>query len=149
MKTSRSAASHSRPTDIIKLIFGDAGRPVTDLVSNLDYPELAENAREVLRPLVPIERQVETSNARWFVVRIMPYRTQENRIDGVVITFVNLTQAKVEEALLAEALTALKSRFEAQGENWTNYKMRKLRRRKRKPCWSNWLRNNARSWAGE
>ena len=57
------------------------------------------------------ERQVSARDGRWFTVRIMPYRTQDNRIDGVVITFVEITVAKTMEATLHEALSVLQSRF--------------------------------------
>jgi two-component system CheB/CheR fusion protein len=81
-------------TNIIKLIPGDAGRPITDLVTTLEYPELVLDAREVLRTLIFHEKQVATNDLRWFTVRIMPYRTQDNHIDGVVITFTNITVSK-------------------------------------------------------
>jgi chemotaxis protein methyltransferase CheR/two-component system CheB/CheR fusion protein len=55
---------------------------------------------EVLRTLVFIEKQVRTKDNRWFNVRIMPYRTQDNVIDGVVITFTNITGFKALEAKL-------------------------------------------------
>jgi two-component system CheB/CheR fusion protein len=85
---------------IIKLIPGDVGRPLTDLASDLVYPALAEDAREVLRSLVFNEQSIAASDGRWFSVRIMPYRTLDNRIDGVVITFVDITVAKTLEAKL-------------------------------------------------
>ena len=78
------------------------GRPITDIASDLVYPELAADAREVLRTLVFIEKQVATRDGRWFSVRIMPYRTLENRIDGVVITFSDITAAKTLEAQLRQ-----------------------------------------------
>jgi two-component system, chemotaxis family, CheB/CheR fusion protein len=74
-----------------------------ELTTSLDYPEMAADAREVLRTLVFIEKQVATRDGRWFLVRIMPYRTLENRIDGVVITFSNITEAKRLEAQLRQA----------------------------------------------
>lgn len=101
----------TQTTGIIKLIPGDAGRPITDLVTELDYPGLAEDAREVLRSLVFHERQVSARDGRWFTVRIMPYRTQDNRIDGVVVTFVDIGEVKALEATLREALSVLQSRF--------------------------------------
>ncbi len=85
---------------IIKLIASDAGRPITDLASELRYPALVADAREVLRKLTPIEKSIEANNGRWFTVRIMPYRTTDERIDGVVITFANITIAKTLEAKL-------------------------------------------------
>jgi two-component system CheB/CheR fusion protein len=87
-------------TKIIKLIPGDVGRPVTDLASDLSYPTLPDDVREVLRTLVPTERSVATRDGRWFTVRIMPYRTLDDRIDGVVITFADITPAKTLEARL-------------------------------------------------
>jgi two-component system CheB/CheR fusion protein len=87
-------------TKIIKLIPGDVGRPITDLVSDLKYLTLAEDARAVLRTLVSTENDIEASDGRWFTVRIMPYRTMDDRIDGVVITFADITVAKVLEAKL-------------------------------------------------
>jgi two-component system CheB/CheR fusion protein len=94
----------NRTTSIIKLIPGDAGRPITDIVTDLDYPAMCEDAREVLRTLVFKERQVPTHDGRWFRVRIMPYRTQDKRIDGVVITFVDVGIAKSKEVALRKAL---------------------------------------------
>ena len=85
---------------IIKLIPSDMGRPITDLASDLDYPGLVEDAREVLRTLVFKEQSIATRDGRWFTVRIMPYRTLDNRIDGVVITLVDITAAKTLEATL-------------------------------------------------
>lgn len=84
---------------IIKLIPADIGRPLSDLASDLDYPALGEDARDVLRTLIFCEKQVTTMQGRrWFAVRIMPYRTMDNVIDGVVITFTDITAAKQLEA---------------------------------------------------
>jgi two-component system CheB/CheR fusion protein len=88
--------------NIFKFIPGDVGRPITDLASNLRYPELAADAREVLRTLAVAEKPVSTIDGRWFTARIMPYRTLDNRINGVVITFANITAAKKLEANLRE-----------------------------------------------
>jgi len=101
-------------THITNLIPGDTGRPITDIVSMLDHPELADDAREVLRTLFTSERQVAAHDGRWFAVRIVPYRTQNNRINGVVITFSNITKTKVLEATLREALAVLKTNFTEQ-----------------------------------
>jgi two-component system CheB/CheR fusion protein len=87
-------------TKIIKLIPADVGRPITDLASELRYPELAGDAREVLRKLASVEKTISARAGRWFTVRIMPYRTLDDRIDGVVITFANITVAKTLEAKL-------------------------------------------------
>jgi two-component system CheB/CheR fusion protein len=94
-------------TKIIKLIPGDVGRPVTDLTSALRYPELAEDAQRVLETLVHVEKQVETRDNRWFSVRIMAYHTLDDRIDGVVITFSDITESKKLEAKLRERQSVL------------------------------------------
>jgi two-component system CheB/CheR fusion protein len=88
---------------IFKLIPGDVGRPLTDITSALLYPELPADAREVLRTLVFSQKAVATSDGRWFSVRILPYRTVENVIDGLVFTFVDITLAKTLEAQLRAA----------------------------------------------
>jgi two-component system CheB/CheR fusion protein len=71
-------------------------------VTDLDYPQLKADAFEVLRTLVFLEKQVATHDGRWYRVRIMPYRTQDNVIDGVVITFIDITEIKQLEAQLRE-----------------------------------------------
>jgi len=81
-------------TRLIKLIPGDVGRPITDIAAELVYPELAADAGEVLRTLAFIAKEVPATGGRWFTVKIMPYRTQDNRIDGVVITFAEISAAK-------------------------------------------------------
>jgi two-component system, chemotaxis family, CheB/CheR fusion protein len=91
-----------RVTNIIKLIPGDVNRPLTDLASDLVYPDLASDAQAVLRTLVLKEMEVKTVDGRWFSVRIMPYRTLDNRIDGLVITFSDITAAKTLEATLRQ-----------------------------------------------
>jgi two-component system, chemotaxis family, CheB/CheR fusion protein len=96
---------------IIKLIPSDIGRPITDLVSELNYPDLAANVRQVLRTLAPIEKVVTTSSGRWFNVRIMPYRTIDDRIEGVVITFSDISTAKALEAKLRATQATLELRI--------------------------------------
>lgn len=98
-----------RMTRIIKLIPGDLGRPVTDLASDVLDPGLAGDAREVLRTLVAIERLVITGAGRSLVMRVMPYRTMDDRINGVVITFIDVTAAKELEARLRAQLAGAES----------------------------------------
>ncbi|HMK43831.1 MAG TPA: chemotaxis protein CheB [Dissulfurispiraceae bacterium] len=99
-------------TSIIKLIPGDVGRPITDIVTDLDYPALTADARQVLQTLVFMEKPVPTHDGRYYQVRIMPYRTLENRIDGVVITFSDISWAKQLEDTLRKREIELKSIFE-------------------------------------
>lgn len=100
---------------IIKFIPGDLGRPLTDLASDLLYPELVADAGEVLRTLVFSEREINTHDGRWFTVRVMPYRTMDNRIDGLVITLANITVAKNLEARLRERNDDLTTKAAEQG----------------------------------
>jgi two-component system CheB/CheR fusion protein len=89
-------------TKIFKLIKSDIGRPFTDQVSDLLYPGLVADALEVLRTLVFIQKEIPTSDGRWYSVRIMPYRTFDDRIDGLVITFINISDHKKIETKLLE-----------------------------------------------
>ena len=100
---------------ILKLIPGDVGRPLSDITSDLLYPEMTEEAREVLRTLAFSEKQIATTDGCWFTVRIMPYRTMEDVIGGVVITFAEITAAKALEAELREENARLKALLEGGG----------------------------------
>jgi two-component system, chemotaxis family, CheB/CheR fusion protein len=88
---------------IINLIPGDIGRPITDIASVLIYPTLSEDAEDVLQRLVYMEKEIATRDEHWFKARIMPYRTQGNVIDGVVITFTDISNAKKLEGELRRA----------------------------------------------
>ena len=94
----RRFASHT--THVFKLIAADVGRPLSDIVTDLDYPQLHQDAQEVLRTLIFMEKQIKACHDRWFKVRIMPYRTQDNVIDGLVITFIDISATTRLEAEL-------------------------------------------------
>jgi two-component system CheB/CheR fusion protein len=100
---------------LFKLIPGDVGRPLSDIASDLLYPGMIEETREVLRTLVFSEKQITATNGRWFSVRIMPYRTMEDVIGGVVITFADITAAKTLEAELREENARLKKLLQPDG----------------------------------
>lgn len=93
----------AKAINVIRLIAGDVGRPVTDIASELLYPDMVKDAQEVLQTLVFSEKVVPARDDRWFSVRIMPYRTLDNRIDGVVITFIDITAHKQLERDLEKA----------------------------------------------
>ncbi|HBA89262.1 MAG TPA: chemotaxis protein CheB [Geobacter sp.] len=97
---------------LFKLIQGDVGRPLSDIASELLYPGMYDQAQEVLRTLVFSEKEVATGDGRWYLVRIMPYRTLEDVIAGVVITFTNISSAKALEAELRAENAKLKSLLE-------------------------------------
>ncbi len=85
---------------IFKVRASDTGRPFTDLVTELEYPEMEIHARAVIKNLTPIQTKVTTKAGKWFYVKIMPYRTLDDKIDGLVITFIDITLTKkAEEAL--------------------------------------------------
>ena len=88
-------------TGIINLITSDIGRPVSHIVSNLvGYDRLVADVQAVLDTLAAREVEVETADGRWYILRIQPYRTLDNVIEGAVITFVDITEAKkVKDAL--------------------------------------------------
>jgi two-component system CheB/CheR fusion protein len=94
-------------TKIFKLRQSDIGRPFTDVVSDLQYPEMTNDAQEVLRCLVFKEVAISTNDQRWFSVRIMPYRTFDDHIDGLVITFIDISKAKLLESELNKTIAIL------------------------------------------
>ncbi len=85
---------------LMDLIAGDVGRPLAALSRRFDDPELDGDARAVLDRLAPIEREISGDDGRHYLRRALPYRTLDNRIDGVVVTFVDITAR-----LRAEAAT--------------------------------------------
>ncbi len=101
----------TQAAQIFKLIPGDVGRPITDVASSLVYPDLAYDSQEVLRTLVLVEKPVAARGGRWFKVRIMPYRTLDNRIDGVVITFTDITESKRLEVALRKKQSSMEKRL--------------------------------------
>jgi len=91
-------------SQLINLIASDVGRPVGHIVSNLvSYSSLVADAQTVLDTLVPKEAQVQTADGAWFTLRIRPYRTLENVIEGAVITFSDISELKRVEAALEHA----------------------------------------------
>ncbi len=88
---------------VIHLREGDIGRPLSELASTLLYPELHADVKETLRTLAFSEKQIATTDGHWFTVRNMPYRTLADVIQGVVITFVDITVAKQLESRLRKA----------------------------------------------
>jgi two-component system CheB/CheR fusion protein len=91
-----------RASKIINLRDSDVGRPLSDLTTALQYPTLKDDAQETLRTLIFSEKQIRTHDDRWFTVRILPYRRLDNVIDGIVITFVDITATKELESNLRQ-----------------------------------------------
>lgn len=88
--------------ELIPLIPADIGRPFKHFATNIKNSSLIENAEEVLKTLAQKSFEVQTINQRWYVVHILPYRTIANMIDGLVITFTDITQNKLAEEKLSK-----------------------------------------------
>jgi two-component system, chemotaxis family, CheB/CheR fusion protein len=93
---------------LFNLISTDLGRPLADLNGGLDYPEIVADAERSLAHLQPVQREVR-ADARWYSARILPYRTNDDHIAGVVLSFLDITALKETE----HALRASEARFRA------------------------------------
>jgi len=88
---------------VINLIEADVGRPLEHTVTNLEhYDHLVPDVQSVLDTLIAVEREVQTKDGAWYLMHIRPYRTLDNIIDGVVLTFVDITASKHLEEKLTE-----------------------------------------------
>lgn len=88
--------------DLVELIASDIGRPLSDFARKFSDPDLVSDAQDALERLLTSEREIPADGNRWYLRRITPYRTTDNRIDGVVITFVNITRRKDSEESLRQ-----------------------------------------------
>jgi len=103
-----------RYTPSMQLLFNirpvDHGRPITHLTHRLLYQEFTKDAEQVLRDLMPIEREVQAEHGDWYMVRLRPYRTSDDRIEGLIITFVDITRLKIAEQAQREMAAKLEER---------------------------------------
>ncbi|SFU23985.1 two-component system, chemotaxis family, CheB/CheR fusion protein [Paraburkholderia aspalathi] len=83
---------------IFNIIPTDIGRPLLDLTHRLNYPELAQDAAAAFETLKLTEREVSTRDGQWFIARLTPYRTLDDRIDGAVLTLIDITARRQAEA---------------------------------------------------
>ena len=106
---------------VFNIIPGDLGRPMADLNSLVTDPDLLKDARSVLQSLIPVEREIAAENGACFIRRVLPYRTKENHVEGVVITFADITDRRriLDELNVAkrqaEQANAAKTRFAQAG----------------------------------
>jgi two-component system CheB/CheR fusion protein len=98
---------------IFNLIPNDLGRLLTDITGKIDYANLLSDIESVLKNLQPIDREVQTTDERWFLTRIVPYRTAEDQINGVVLTFIDITQRRLTEEHLRESEERLRLLIES------------------------------------
>jgi two-component system CheB/CheR fusion protein len=99
----------TQATRVVSLIHTDVGRPMSDIATTLEYGSLMADAREVLQTLVAKEMEVQTTQGPWYLMRIRPYRTLRNVINGLVVTFVDVTRLKRAELLAQETRTFAES----------------------------------------
>ena len=81
--------------EVFNLLDSDGGRLLSDITSKLSYTGVHDDVQRVLDRLTPIEREVQSDNDHWHLMRLRPYRTSDNRIDGVVITFQDISERHV------------------------------------------------------
>jgi chemotaxis methyl-accepting protein methylase/PAS domain-containing protein len=115
------------------LIPGDVGRPLTDLSSDLVYPDLPSDVRQVLDTLVRVEKEVPMSDGRWFAARVLPYRAADRVIDGVVVTLTDVTRAKRLEAELRQTQAELTRRVGEQAVALDETEKQLVSERRRRP----------------
>jgi PAS domain S-box-containing protein len=92
-----------RARDIFNFIPGDIGRPLSDITDNLKDFKLTADAERVLSTLRTVEREVQTRDGSWRLLRVLPYRTEEDHINGVVVTFLDVSAHKLAEDELRQA----------------------------------------------
>ena len=93
---------------LFNLIPADRGRPLSDITTVLDHPGLHQDLARVMETLERVEREVLTRDGRWLLMRAHPYRTADDRIDGVVLAFVDVTSGKRAEAQLQRSEARLR-----------------------------------------
>ncbi|MDQ1913167.1 CheR family methyltransferase [Paenibacillus sp. GD4] len=78
----------------INLLDVDYGRPIAHISHNFHYDGIVNDAKKVLKTLVPLEREIQSHSGNWYSMRVLPYRTSDNFIKGIVVTFVDITELK-------------------------------------------------------
>lgn len=84
---------------LLNLIDADVGRPISNIRSNIDIPELEQRVLQVIETMIPQEVELQDRNGRWYILRLRPYRTLDNRIEGAVMTLVDIDSVKETERL--------------------------------------------------
>ncbi len=100
-------------SELFNVRMTDRGRALTDFTHRLGYDELQKDAKNVLQRLIPLEREVQDEAGRWYLTRVLPYRSSEDRIAGVVVTFVDITRRREAEEEVLRAKDNLERIIEA------------------------------------
>ena len=98
-----------KATELLDLIASDVGRPVSHIFQNIGDQLITTSAESTLKTLATIEKDVRTRSGRWFTMRVLPYRTLDDRIDGVVVTFSDVSRLKEAQERLAYEKTYAES----------------------------------------
>ena len=101
----------------------DAGRSITHFTNHLRYDGLEADARRVLRDLSPLETEVQSQDGRWFMLRLRPYRTVEDRIEGVVVSFVDISARREMEQQLVESQQQYRTLFDSIDEGFAVFEV--------------------------
>ncbi|MEJ2740097.1 MAG: CheR family methyltransferase, partial [Dehalococcoidia bacterium] len=104
-------------TAIFNLIKSDVDRPISHITSQLEDYDVAQHAQKVLDDLIPLSENARGNNGKWYEVRINAYRTTENAISGVVVTFIDITGIKMTEQEIIEAKTQVEDKLKELGES--------------------------------
>ena len=106
-----------RASDLFNVLRTDVGRPLLDITHHLRYEALADDIGEVVSTLRPVEREIADDRNRWYLMRISPYRTNDDRIDGAVVNFIDITDRRTEQ----QALRATSERLRLVAESTPDY----------------------------
>ncbi|AOU98126.1 hypothetical protein BI364_09295 [Acidihalobacter yilgarnensis] len=101
---------------IFNLIASDVGRPIGDIAQRVHNSTLQADADVVLRTLTPIEKQIGHEDDRWYLQRVLPYRTEDNKIEGVVVTFIDITERNRAQQVLQKTKNYLQLLLASTGE---------------------------------
>jgi two-component system, chemotaxis family, CheB/CheR fusion protein len=96
-------------SDLFRLSAADLGRPLAQIFASLERENLERDAEKVLRDLVPLEREIQTAAGAWHTVRILPYRTADDRVDGVVLTMTDVSRLKHAEEFAESIIATVRS----------------------------------------
>jgi two-component system CheB/CheR fusion protein len=122
-----------RATDIFSMLMVDTGRPLMDITHRLDYDDMMSDAMQVFETLNVIEREVQGRNGRWYIARLLPYRSGSDQIDGIVLTFIDITTRRTAE----DELRLGEERLRLVAENTRDYAIIVIDEEGRISSWNN------------